>query len=147
MKYQKQISVNGNWAKGAELVNGNSAKIVSETTPTPSQFKNKDGSPKVQDVCKIQFDGLPEPLNVSLNKATINGLVDAFGEDSVAWQNQPLIVETEKMRVAGKAVVAVYFIPEGSKRIDDQNGYALIVKEGEEPTVKEKPSIEDESSF
>jgi hypothetical protein len=56
--------------------------------------------------------------------------VDAFGEDSAGWQGHALSVETEKMRVAGKAVVALYLIPEGYERIDDENGYAMIVKEG-----------------
>jgi hypothetical protein len=126
MIYQK-ITSQGKWAKASELVSGSGAKILSETISQPSSFLNKDGSPKVQDVCKVQFQGLPEPLNVSLNRATINGLVDAFGEDSKKWVGHPLIVETEKMRVAGKAVVAMYLIPEGFKRIDDENGYALIV--------------------
>lgn len=130
-KYQKQIT-QGKWAKASELVGGMRAKIVSETNPSPSSFLNKDGSPKVQDVCKIQFEGLPEPMNVSLNRATINGLVDAFGEDSKVWMGHPLIVETEKMRVAGKAVVALYLIPEGFRRIDDENGYALIIRAGEQ---------------
>ena len=45
------------------------------------------------------------------------------------WQGHSLTVETEKMRVAGKAVIALYLIPEGYKRIDDDNGYAIIVPE------------------
>ena len=32
-------------------------KMVSETSPQPSQFTNKDGTPKDQDVCKIRFVG------------------------------------------------------------------------------------------
>ncbi len=69
-------------------------------------------------------------MNVSLNRATINAFVDAFGEDSADWQNHYLRVETEKMRVAGKSVTALYLIPEGYEKMDDENGYAIIVKEG-----------------
>lgn len=129
-KYTKNVSLGGKWAKGSELVNVQRAKIVSETNPMPSQFLNKDGSTKMQDVCRVQFEGIPEVLNVSLNRATINGLVDAFGEDSQDWQGHYLSVETEKVRVAGKSVIALYLIPEGYEKIDDNNGYAMIVKEG-----------------
>ena len=128
MRYQKQKKLFGKWVKTSELANGSGAKIVSETNSQQSQFQNKDGSVKIQDVCRVQFEGIPEPLNVSLNRATINGLVDAFGEESVNWQGHNLKVETEKMRVAGRAVVALYLIPDGYKKIDDDNGYANIVK-------------------
>ncbi len=130
MKYTKQSSVGGAWAKAQDLKPGTKAKIVSETNPTPSSFLDKNGNPKVQDVAKVRFEGVQDVLNVSLNRATINGLVDAFGEDSKDWQNHPLTVETEKVRVAGKAVTALYLVPEGYEKIDDQNGYALIVKAG-----------------
>lgn len=127
MKYQKMNQVTGDWAKTSELT-ASTARIVSETTPQPSQFQNKDGSVKNQDVCRVSFDG-GEALNVSLNRATLNGLIDAFGEESADWKDKELKVETEKMRVAGKAVTALYLIPEGYKRIDDENGYATIVGE------------------
>lgn len=129
MKYTKTMSISGSWVKAGELKNGTKAKIVSETAPAPSTFLNKDGTTKMQDVTKVKFQGATEPVNVSLNRATINGLVDAFGEDSKDWQNHILTVETEKVRVAGKAVVAMYLIPEGYKKVDDANGYAMIVKD------------------
>jgi len=128
--YQKTSQVSGAWVKVSELKSRIKATILSETNPQPSQWLNKDGSPKTQDVAKVRFEGSPEIVNVSLNRATINGLVDSFGEDSAKWQNKTLTVETEKMRVAGKAVIALYLIPEGYERIDDENGYAVIVKKG-----------------
>lgn len=137
----------GAWAKGSELGNIKRAKIVSEASKQPSQFFNKDNSVKMQDVAKVRFEGLPDALNVSLNRATINGLIDAFGDDSVNWQNNYLTVETEKVRVAGKAVVALYLIPEGYKRVDDENGFAVIVKEGTKVgTIKDEdiPVINEE---
>jgi len=56
--------------------------------------------------------------------------VDAYGEDSADWVNHVPIAETEKVRVAGKAVTAVYLVPEGYERVDDENGYTVIVKKG-----------------
>lgn len=144
-QYKKTSTVGGKWAKGSELTNVKRAKIVSDTNPVPSSYTNKDGSPKEQDVCKVRFEGMDEPLNVSLNRCTINGLVDAFGEDSHEWMGHYLTVETEKVRVAGKAVIALYLIPEGYKRIDDENGYSMIVKEGDdEPVINVDDEEEDE---
>jgi hypothetical protein len=151
MKYQKQNQVQGSWIKGSDLVGIKEAKIVSETTPQSSQFTNKDGSPKTQDVCKIRFKGKDEAYNISLNKATINGLVDAFGEDSINWQNKTLSVETEKVRVAGVARVAIYLIPEGYEKIDNEEGFAAIVNKGGSvetkkdniPIIEEEVNIED----
>lgn len=130
MKYQSTMGVSGNWVKKEELKNGTRAKIVSEVKSQPSNFQNKDGGSKDQDVGKVKFEGAKEAVNVSFNRATISGLIQAFGEESTSWMNKVLKVETEKMRVGGKAVVALYLIPEGYKKIDDENGYATIVKEG-----------------
>jgi hypothetical protein len=128
--YKKEVSIGGKWAKGSELVNEKRAKIVSETEPMPSQFLNKDGSVKTQDVCKVRFENQPEPLNLSLNRATINALVEAYGEDSRLWIDKYLGVETERVKVAGKTAVALYLIPEGFERMDDENGYTIIVRKG-----------------
>ena len=142
MKYQQQTQMGGAWAKTSELTNGSKAKIVSEAKSSPSSFLDKNGNAKTQDVAKVQF-GEGEALNVSLNRTTINGLVNAFGEDSVNWQNKPLTVETEKMRVAGKAVTALYLIPQGYNRVDDENGYAVIIKEGDSlPQREQENSVE-----
>src|ERR1019366_1817744 len=144
MKYPKQQSVAGAWAKGAEVESGSRCKLMSETTHMASQFKDeKTGETKFQDVAKVLFSGDTETKNISLNRATINGLVDAFGEDSVLWQDQVLTAETEKVRVAGRAVTAVYLLPEGYERVDDENGYTVIVKKGTQVGAPEEiPSID-----
>lgn len=102
------------------------AKIVSETNPETSTFKNEDGSPQMQDVCKVQFAGYDEALKVSLNRATIDALVNAFGRSSKDWQGHPLTVEVDKL--PGKKF-PLYLIPEGYKRIEDESGYSVIVKQ------------------
>jgi hypothetical protein len=148
MKYQKSNTIIGAWIKGSELSAIKEAKIVSETEPKPSLFTNKEGSPKTQNVCKIMFKGKEEVFNISLNKATINGLVDAFGDESKDWMNKLLGVETEKVRVAGKAGIATYLIPEGYERVDNQDGFAEIVKMGLEKKINQPediPVINDEN--
>lgn len=130
MKYQIQ-NQGGAWVKKDEIVNGTKAKIVSETKPIQSNFIDKNGNPVTQDVAKIRIEGDNEVYNVNINRATLHGLISAFGEDSINWQNKPLTIETEKMRVSGKLVTALYLIPDGYKKIDDEEGYAVIMKEGE----------------
>lgn len=145
--YNKR-TIGGKWAQKSELYDKGvkSAKIVSETNPQESSYKDDNGNPQTQDVCKALFEGYDEPLNVSLNNATIDGLVDAFGPDSRSWMNKPLRVEIDKL--PGKKF-PLYFIPQGYKRIEDTNGYSVIVKDGAtdlpvidlnaEPTQEKRP--------
>jgi hypothetical protein len=152
MKYQKSVSISGGWVKTNDLKNGQKAKIVSETTAQPSSFTDKKGNPKTQDVAKIRFEGQPEAVNVSLNRATINALIDAYGEDSVAWQGHYLTCEIEKVRVAGVMRLALYLLPEGFEKADDENGYAVVqrkaIQQGEAvpqngPVTETEINVED----
>ena len=143
--FEEPSTVSGKWAKAGELGSVKRAKIVSEATRQPSQFKDeKTGAVKTQDVAKVLFEGNNEPLNVSLNRATIGGLIKAFGKDSKDWMNHYLSVETEKVRVGGKANIALYLIPAGFKKIDDDGGYAVIVSEKEAEDGVDNPPIDEE---
>src|SRR3990167_7040699 len=110
--YVKNEFLGGSWVKGSQIQSGVRCRLTAETKPRESQWQNKDGSTKMQDVSRVKFEGIDEEFNISLNRATINGLVDAFGEDSAKWQNKVLTAVTEKARIAGKNVVTVYLIPE-----------------------------------
>lgn len=145
--YEKNVPVGGKWAKASELSGVKRAKIVSETNPMPSSFTNKDGSPKTQDVCKVQFEGQAEPLNLSLNRPTINALVDAFGKDSKNWQGHYLGVETEKVKVAGKSVTALYLVPEGYEKVDDAQGYTVVTKKGATPEEVPVVDLDEEEKI
>jgi len=142
-KYQKSVvTVTGGWVKASEVPDGSVAKLVSETKPIPSSFTNKDGSPKTQDVAKIRFKHLPdsEALNISLNRVTINGLVDAFGEDSANWQGHYLTVKTMPALISGKMQTVIYLIPEGYKLGVSDTGYPEI----QSVTPKENVVTDDE---
>ena len=130
--YKKSSSIVGQWLKGADVASGMKGMLVSETSPMPSQWTNKDGSPKTQDVAKIQLSGKSEPLNISINRASLNALVDAYGEDSKAWQGHPLTLTTEKVQVAGKRVTVIYLVPEGFVLAEDSGGYVQIIRQGAE---------------
>lgn len=128
---QYSKSIGGAWVKASELKNGAKCKIVSETAPHESSFTNKDGTPKKQDVAKIRFDGAEEAMNVSLNRATIYGLIDAFGTESKEWIGKELTVHTEKVVVGGKRVTALYLVAPGFKVAENAEGYVEIKREGE----------------
>jgi hypothetical protein len=130
MEYNKSLAVQGAWAKGSAVVSGTRAKLVTETKPIESQFKNKDGTTKMQDVAKARFEGGVEDLNISLNRATIDGLIDAFGKDSKDWIGHPLTAITEKVVVGGKRVTAVYLVPDGFELKEDDGGYVQVVEKG-----------------
>jgi hypothetical protein len=133
--YKKSSSgVQGAWVKGKELVSGVRAKLVSETEPGPSNYKNADGTPKIQNIAKIRFEGGTESLNINLNRTNRDGLIDAFGEDSKNWIGKYLTVKTEETRIAGKLQIAVYLLPEGYILQNDEEGYAHIVNPNKEPT-------------
>lgn len=133
--YNKSAIVQGKWVKGSEVKDGARCKLVSETVPRQSQFQDpKTGNLKIQDVSKVMFFGDSEPMNISLNRATIDALVDAFGEDSAKWQGHVLTAHTEKVVVGGKRVTAVYLVPDGYEVGEDLGGYVQIKKVGAEPS-------------
>ena len=139
MKYDKPQSVSGAWVKGSEIQSGARCKLMSAAERMPSQFKDeKTGETKFQDVAKVLFSGDTETKNISLNRATISALIDAYGDESENWQGHILTCETEKMRVGGRAVIAVYLVPEGYERVDDENGYTVIVKKGTKVSAPEE---------
>ena len=123
MQYKKKTGGGGKWVDKSELTNGQKAKIVTETETVEGQY----GS---QDACKVRFQGAEESVNVNLNQGTINGLIDAFGDDSKDWINKVLTVQMEKMVIGGKRVTALYLIPEGYVLGEDENGYIEIQKGG-----------------
>lgn len=142
MIYKKNQYVGGAWVKGQDVVSGTNCRLVSETEAQPSQFKDKNGNVKMQDVSKIRFEGGTDSLNISLNRATINALVDAFGEDSKLWINKELIASTEKVMVAGKRVTVVYLLPKGYEIKEDDNGYIIIVNPNKQVSPAEEIQVD-----
>lgn len=129
-EYQKSERINGDWVKGKDVRSGSKAKFTSEVHPTASQFKDKEGNPQMQDVGKILIQGDTEAKNISVNRSSLNALIDAYGNDSANWIGKILTIETLKMMVAGKMQTAVYLIPEGYELKEDDAGYMEIVKKG-----------------
>lgn len=125
MIYKKSKSGGGGgaWVKASEVKSGTKAKLVSEAEPMEGEYGT-------QDVAKIRVDGDPDTKNVRLNKPTIAGLIDAFGDDSKEWINKELTIHTEKMVIAGKRVTALYLLAEGCELGEDGGGFLVVVNKG-----------------
>ncbi len=121
----------GKWAKAADVKSGSRAKILDEATRSVSSFKNPDGSEKMQTVARVRFEGIEEPMNVNLNRATIYGLIDAFGTESKGWMGHTLTAHTEKTTVAGKRVTVLYLLADGFEVGENDEGYVVIQRSGE----------------
>lgn len=144
--YQKIVVTGGKYADKKELyrlgADGKRAKIVSETNDEPSQtFKDKNGNPQIQHVCKVQFEVSPEAVKTNLNQATINALVEAFGSSSKLWMNKYLTVLLKK-ESGGK--YPLFLIPEGFVAAEDDNEYTIIVREGGDASAEAVPPLNDE---
>lgn len=120
MLYRKSDSVQGTWLKASEIASGTLVKIVSETKPIEGEYG-------LRNVAKVRVKGAPDSMNANLNKTTINGLIDAFGEDSNSWIDKVLTAYTEKAIVAGKRVTILYLVPEGYQLLE-VDGYMNIVR-------------------
>lgn len=141
MIYEKQTSVTGGWLKGADVVSGTKAKLVSECVATESVY---EGKPRTQNVAKIRLQGDDgEPKNININKPSINALIEAFGKDSNDWCNKTLTIQTEKVVIAGKRVTAMYLVPEGFEVTEDAGGYIQIAPVGKTVEVDEAPELTD----
>lgn len=135
--HEKNVVVGGAWVDKSKLKNGMTARIVTEVNSEPSKFTDeKTGEIKMQDVCKVRFDGLNDAVKVNINRITKNALIDAFGKDDTDWQHQPLTVDMHKKD--GKTYM--YLIPQGFRRTEDTEGYTIIVRD-QEP--EKKGHVED----
>lgn len=130
MLYQKSSGTGGPWLDKSQVRNGQKFAILTEAKPIEEIYK---GEQNIRNTVKVKVEGMQEPQNYDLNKPTIAGLIDAFGEDSKAWIGKVLYAHTEKVRVAGRAGIMVILYPEGFKVQDDEGGYAVVVPENTPP--------------
>jgi len=140
--YEKNQGVQGKWVKKSDIKSGTRCFLVAETKPMPSNFKNEDGTTSTQDVSKIQFEGADEPLNLAINRPSLDALIDAFGKESADWIKKPLTAITEKTVIGGKRGTILYLVPDGYEVKEDNQGYVHVEKLGAEPAMNlnEEPS-------
>lgn len=141
--YKQSSGIKGDWVKTNELTNGMLIKLVTETKPSQGEYGE-------QNVAQCKIKGFNDVKNIRINKTSIGGLIQAFGEDSNGWIDKALTVNVEKALVAGKRVTILYLVPEGFELKEDGNGYMVIVPSGTVPTIKqgeEIPVFEEEKDM
>jgi hypothetical protein len=127
-KFKKRERLHGQWLNNKEVPN----KAVLRFTDPAREFPSAFGEDKTQIACHVEFENYPsdpaKPWIVALNRAVVNALVEAFGEESEDWVGQKLTSYKMQTSMNGKRGHAVYYIPEGYQLISDDNDYFAIVK-------------------
>ena len=101
MRFQKKTSSGPFLKKGKDILEGQMIEIISEGEQVEGEFG-------MQNVFEVETeDGLNG--NVSINQTSINGFIDAWGEDSANWVKKKVKVHKVKQNVAGKFIDVYYF--------------------------------------
>lgn len=139
MKVSKS-SGGGAWIDKKSLRNGDKIKIVSEAI----EMDNQQGGTQL--VAKVRVKGSPEAaVNLSINSATKNALIEAFGDDTASWVDQILTAHLEKTMIAGKRGIALYLVPDNFEVTEDAAGYVVVLPIGasKETPASQVPKGED----
>jgi hypothetical protein len=128
MEYNKARG--GKWTDTKQLKDGMRAKIMDECVRSESEFKDKEDNPKIENIAKVRFEGLPEATNTRLNWTTIYALIDAHGKDSKLWIDKVLTVRLVRAMVGDTMRTLVYLVPEGFELAENSEGKLEIRKQG-----------------
>jgi len=119
MKIVKKVSVSGEFAKkGEDIVQGDIVKIFDAGNVTEGQF----GTQHI-----FQIETKNGVKNVGFNQTSLNGLVDAYGEDTEGWVGKDAEVHILDQVVAGKRAKVAYFGQPGAE-LDDNMRFVLKKK-------------------
>lgn len=116
------ISAGGQWLDKKTLKNTDVIKLVTEAV----EVEGQNGKQVVAKA--LVKGGDKEPKNIGINRPSMSALIDAFGKNSKNWMDKPLGVYTENTRVAGKAGIGLWLIPEGYEAANDNNGFMVVTR-------------------
>jgi hypothetical protein len=132
----------GAWLKKEDLKNGDVIKLVTEAAEVEGQ-----NGPQLVAKCRVKgWEG--EAMNLAINATSRNALIDAFGDDTKNWVNQPLTAAVERGIFAGKRGIMLNLVPEGFEITEDSGGFIVITRKGAQTTsqstedTREVPDIE-----
>lgn len=133
MKYQKKISIGNYLKKGVDFKDGDLVKIMNEGKEVPGEYG-------MQNMFMVKAE--EKEGNVSFNQTTLNGLIDAYGDDSSNWINRMVKAHAIKQNVAGKFIVVWYFSHPQAELTED--GFILPIDGPDiKPEGDDIPVIED----
>lgn len=98
--YKKTVSVGQFAKKGVDIKNGDMITIANEG-------KQVEGNFGMQNLFLVKLTN-GEEKNISVNQTSLNGLIDAYGSDSLQWVGKEVKVWLIKQNVSGKFVDVLY---------------------------------------
>lgn len=135
MKYSKKVSVGAFAKKGVDVNEGDLITIANEG-------KQIEGTFGPQDVFLVKLVN-GEEKNINLNQTSLNGLIDAFGEDSVQWIGKQVKVWLISQNVAGKFVKVMYISHPRAELTQD--GFVMPTVKGTSKKVQKSTEEEEYS--
>ena len=129
--YKKKESVGSFLKKGEDIKDGDIITIANEG-------KEQEGEYGVQNIFLVKLKDGREG-NVGFNQTTINGLVDAFGENALEWVGKEVKVLKVKQNVSGKFRDVYYFAHLDAELTEDG-----IVMPGVEKSIDNIPVIDED---
>ena len=127
--YEKRVSVGSFLKKGEDIKDGDTVEIANEGKQVPGEFG-------VQDIFMVKAG--EKEGNVGFNQTTINGLIDAYGPDSMKWIGKKVKVIKVKQSVSGKFIDVYYFAHPDAEFTEDG-----IVMPNKKKDNDEEINIED----
>jgi len=118
MQYIKKVSMGNFLKKGEDFKDGDILEIANEG-------KQVEGTYGTQDLFLVRVGDLEG--NVSFNQTSINGLIDAYGDDSINWIGKKIKTTKIKQNVSGKFIDVYYFSHPEAEMTED--GFVMSVRE------------------
>ena len=109
-KYAKTIR--GNFIKARNVKSGTRFVFLDEVKPIAGKYRDEVGQLKSQNIATIRLEDGTEGL-FRVNLQSIEGLLDAYGDDSLEWVGKSLTLHVEKAMIGNKRFSVGYVIPEG----------------------------------
>ncbi len=127
--YTKKVSVGSFLKKGIDFKDGDLLEIANEGKETQGEYGT-------QDVFLIKTPDNKEG-NVGFNQTTLNGLIDAYGQDATKWIGQKVKAIKIKQNVSGKFIDVWYFSHPDAELTE--SGFILSTKKSDYPDGEVNP--------
>ena len=135
MIHQKKVSIGNFLKKGTDFKDGDILEIASEGKELQGEFG-------VQNIFMVKFG--EKEGNVSFNQTSINGCIDAYGEDDLKWIGKKVKANKIKQNVAGKFLDVWYFAHPDAELTEV--GFVLLKDKqatGEIPVIQDDIDVKD----
>ena len=115
-----KLSNNANWLSAKNCKDGNVITFLDEGVWKDStRFTYDDGNPVRQLIFKVSHEN--EEKQVTLIKASRMAMIEAFGDDTIAWVNQKAVIALALNTQGSKSIVLTPIVSENSKVSEDQS--------------------------